>query len=286
MLPERPEPPADPPEARPPDDERAWHAWTAPIALVAAIVLALVGGLIVLIFAGITGAEVDAADPPPGVALPSAVVQQAAFIASAIIFAGLATPPRPEHFGLRPPRTTVGKAIGLIFLVFVGYLVFAGVWSTLVDLGGSAEEQLDGLGVDNNDLAIAFGAIVVCVGAPIAEEFFFRGFFYAALRNRWGPLLAALFTGGLFGVIHFTSADAAALVPLAVLGIGFCFLYEATGSLYPCIALHAINNSLAFGIAVDWEWQIPLLLFGSLLTCGAVAAGVTRRWRPAASHVS
>ena len=53
-------------------------------------------------------------------------------------------------------------------------------------------------------------------------------------------------TGLLFGGVHAGSAPALDLVPLAALGFGLCLLYRYTGSLYPCIAAHSLNNSLAF----------------------------------------
>jgi membrane protease YdiL (CAAX protease family) len=49
------------------------------------------------------------------------------------------------------------------------------------------------------------------------------------------------------------------LVPLAGLGFALCLLYRYTGSLYPCIAAHSLNNSLAFGDLEGWGWQIPVL---------------------------
>jgi membrane protease YdiL (CAAX protease family) len=95
--------------------------------------------------------------------------------------------------------------------------------------------------------------MVICV-APVAEEFFFRGFFYRALRSRYSILVAALIDGVLFGVIHWDFSDAEALLivpPLAALGFMFCLVYERTGSLYPVIALHALNNAIAFGVTIE-----------------------------------
>jgi len=55
-----------------------------------------------------------------------------------------------------------------------------------------------------------------------------------------------------------------------------------TGSLYPCIALHALNNSLAFGVSQDWDWQIPLVMLGANAVIAAVLLPVgERRPRPA-----
>jgi uncharacterized protein len=119
--------------------------------------------------------------------------------------------------------------------------------------------------------------MVVCV-APVAEEFFFRGFFYRALRSRYSLVVAAAIDGLLFGVIHFdfSSADALLILPpLAVLGFVFCLVYERTGSLYPVIALHAINNSLAYGDQADgWEVSAvlgPLMILACVLVPRLVA---------------
>ncbi len=87
---------------------------------------------------------------------------------------------------------------------------------------------------------------LTCVVAPICEEFLFRGYIFTALRNWRGTLPAALITGLMFGGVHVGSAPALDLVPLAALGFGLCLLYRYTGSLYPCMLAHSLNNSLAF----------------------------------------
>ena len=124
---------------------------------------------------------------------------------------------------------------------------------------------------------IAAGFMVVCV-APVAEEFFFRGFFYRALRSRYAVITAAAIDGLLFGVIHydFSGADALLFVPpLAALGFLFCLIYERTGSLYPVIAIHALNNAIAFGVTVEAVW--PSIVFGTLVLLGCAAVPRAQR---------
>jgi hypothetical protein len=120
----------------------------------------------------------------------------------------------------------------------------------------------------------------VAVVAPIAEEFFFRGFFFAALRNWKGLWPAAIITGLVFGGIHVGSAEVALLLPLAFFGFVLCLLRERTGSLFPCIVLHSANNSLAFGVSQHWSWQIPLLFVCALAAIGGAAALVRAKWAP------
>ena len=264
--PERP--PLAPPEPPEPEGERRWPPWSAPLARVTALIVATVGGLIVAIVATGFGYDFDAEDTPPGVLLGATFVQDIGFVASAILFARMSGPVWAQQFGLRGTR--ILSAVGWMGAAYIGFLVFLAIWAPLIGLDG-ADDQVDDLGIKDSDTALVFGAILVCVFAPVVEEFFFRGFFFTALRNWKGVWPAAVITGLVFGGIHLGSASADALLPLAVFGFGLCVVYAKTGSLYPCIALHAINNSIAFSTAIDWTWQMPLLVVGSLAVCGLVA---------------
>ena len=137
------------------------------------------------------------------------------------------------------------------------------------------------LGVNDSTVALLAVAFLVAVVAPIAEEFFFRGFFFGALRNWRGLWPAAIITGLVFGAIHVGSAEAAFLLPLAFFGFSLCLLRERTGSLYPGIALHCMNNSLAFGVSQHWSWQIPVLFACALGLISLVGLTVRARWTPA-----
>jgi hypothetical protein len=61
-----------------------------------------------------------------------------------------------------------------------------------------------------------------------------------------------------------------------VLGFGLCLLYHRSDSLYPCIAAHSLNNSLAFGVLEDWGWQIPVLMGGALAAIALLAVALRR----------
>ena len=102
--------------------------------------------------------------------------------------------------------------------------------------------------------------------APVVEEVFFRGFFYRALRSRFSWALAAALDGVVFGVIHWTGAATLSLLPLfMVLGFIFCAVYERTGSLYTSIAIHALNNALAFATMTDLNDAVPVVLGAGML---------------------
>ena len=275
-------PPPDPPElpegVEPTSGRPRWPPWTSFVALIAAFGGALGGGLVVAVIAAIAGA--DLANPPAAVNIVSLVVQDGCFIGAAIMFARMVAPVRPWQFGLRPPTVPPARALGAVIATYVGFIAFSAAWVAV--LGIDERDNLpDELGVNSSTVALIAVAFLVTVVAPIAEEFFFRGYFFPALRNWKGLWPAALITGTVFGAIHLGSAPAGYLVPLGVFGVLLCLLYARTGSLYPCIALHCLNNSIAFGTTVHWDWQIPLLLAGALATIAGAALAVRRAFGPA-----
>ena len=107
-------------------------------------------------------------------------------------------------------------------------------------------------------------AAVTTVLAPICEETLFRGLMFRSLCNWRGPWPAALITGALFGAVHGLSAPAADLVPLALLGVLLCGIYRWTGSLYPAIGLHVLNNSISLGVDEHWRWRAVELVVAAL----------------------
>jgi membrane protease YdiL (CAAX protease family) len=242
---------------------------------VAGFAAAICGYILIGVIASVAGA--DPADEPPGVLISATLLQDAALIASALVFARLAARPRPWQFGLRPAR--LWPATGWLLAAWVAFFVFSAAW--IAALGIEERDDLpQELGADDSALALGGVAVLVTVVAPIAEEFFFRGYFFAALRRWKGVWVAALLTGITFGAIHAGSAPAGYLVPLALFGFLLCLLYWRTGSLYPCIVLHALNNSLALGVSQGWSWQIPLLMLGANAAIAAVLVPLGRRSPP------
>jgi membrane protease YdiL (CAAX protease family) len=274
---ERPELPAgvEPTPVRGP-----WRAWTAWAALVAGFGAAIVGALVIGITSLGFGASLE--DPPPSVNILATVIQNACLIGAAVLFARMTGQARPEDFGLRPAR--VWPAIGWTLLTWVTFILVTAAWVTLLGVDDTQEDLPEELGVDESTIALLAVAFLVCVVAPIGEEFFFRGYFFTALRSWKGLWPAALITGLVFGAIHAGSSDPAFLVPLGFFGFALCLLYVRTGSLYPCIAAHAVNNSIAFGASQDWGWEILPLLAGALAVIAALLAAVRAIAGPAVAR--
>jgi CAAX protease family protein len=252
----------------------AWPPWTAPAALVSGIVVAAVGSLIVDIPAVVFGVKISTAHVPGGVEIADTAVQDCGFVLVALFFAHLGGR-RVEawQFGLRP--TPLWRAVRLIAITLVGFLIFSVLWG--VALHSGKEKLLEQLGAEQSTALLLLSAGLTCVVAPICEEFLFRGYIFTALRNWRGMWPAAVITGFLFGAVHIGSAPAVDLIPLAALGFGLCLLYRYTGSLYPCIVVHSLNNSIAFGGLENWSLAgVIALMVCALALIGLLVLGLMR----------
>jgi membrane protease YdiL (CAAX protease family) len=99
------------------------------------------------------------------------------------------------------------------------------------------------------DIAETFGTVpvqvlLIVIAAPISEEVCFRGFLFGGLRERLPRLAAALISALIFGGLHATTG-VSAVPPLIFFGFVLALLYEKTGSIWPGILLHMLNNSVA-----------------------------------------
>ena len=259
------------------DQTPDWPPWMAPAALLGALVLAAVGGLIVDLPAAAFGVNIASSHIPGGLEIADTAVQDLIFILTAVLFARIGgRKVRSWQFGLRPPRLRLLWTVLLPIGLFVAFVIFSVIWAGILD-ESTKEKILEQLGANEGTSLLLLSAALTCVIAPICEEFLFRGFIFTALRNWKGTWPAAIVTGLLFGGVHVGSAPVVDLVPLAFLGFGLCLLYRITGSLYPCIAAHALNNSIAYGSLESWTFpQVIALIVGSLLLIGAIVLAAKR----------
>jgi uncharacterized protein len=145
--------------------------------------------------------------------------------------------------------------------------------------------------------------IVVAVLTPLqaaGEEYAFRGYLMQAFgglfRSRWVAVVASAF---LFGLAHGLGQSAPIFFDRFAFGIVAGALVVLTGGLEAGIAMHVLNNWLAFGLALafgsmgsalnptggSW-WTIPVTLTQSLVYLGlayvvARRMGLTDRTDPA-----
>ena len=271
--------PPDPPELPAGvDPPPRWPVWYAPVGFLAGFAITLVVSAIAGVIATAAGADIE--DTPPELVVVLTLLQAVILSGTAIWLAGRTSKPRAWHFGLR--RARFWPSIGWAVLGLVSFFIFVVIYSALVTPEGEQSVTED-LGADESTLALIAAGFVVIMVAPVAEEFFFRGFFYRALRTRFGALSAAAIGGLVFGSIHFTGPETLELLPiLGALGFMFCVVYERTGTLYSVIGLHAFNNSIAYG--VETENAAVSVVMGSIMLLACTAGPRFLHRTPAGAH--
>jgi membrane protease YdiL (CAAX protease family) len=122
-----------------------------------------------------------------------------------------------------------------------------------------------------------FFVLVAAVVPAICEELAFRGLIQSGLRRSLGPKIAVIAAGFLFALLHLNPWN---FIGLWVFGCFLGYLVERSGTLYPSILGHMLNNSMAllvFSLQSAEEWDEPLefipwywTLVAGLVLVGAV----------------
>ena len=152
-----------------------------------------------------------------------------------------------SHFGI--PRLSLKSIcyvfVGLGIIYTAAYILDSiGFFRWLIDITHTPAEQdsVQYIRENAHKAIIIPTALQVIIVAPIVEEIFFRGFIFSTLIHRVSTPAAALFSGVLFGAIHFSLAQT---IVLSIFGVVQCYLYRRTGSILYPILLHFIFNTLA-----------------------------------------
>jgi uncharacterized protein len=263
-----------------------WPAWYAFAGFGSFLLVTLLAQSILALATG-----TEPGEPDPVVTVVGTLVMECIAFATAWGFTSLTAPPKLWHFGLRATR--FWPAVGWAAAGMGAFWVFTAIYSAAVqpDIEQNVTETL---GADQSTLGLIAAGIVIVGIAPVAEEFFFRGFMFRSLRGRFSVVVAALINGLIFGLIHYQACDPDArscsaaeglllVPPLAVLGMIFCLVYERTGSLFPAIAMHTFNNALAFAVQAD-GWAVSVVV-GPIVIAACVLVprqlGASRRPRMA-----
>lgn len=137
-------------------------------------------------------------------------------------------------------KALTGIVLG-VFALFVASYLYAAITEALHI---PAKTNVDVIQASANahpwtTLAILLSAVTV---APFCEETFFRGYFFQGLRLRINIWVAVVLSAVVFGFAH---GDLGSLALLIVIGLALAVLRWKTRSIWPGMALHALNNLLA-----------------------------------------
>ena len=89
----------------------------------------------------------------------------------------------------------------------------------------------------------AIGLFIFALSPAICEETLFRGVLLSAFKKRMPGWMSVLAVGCLFGLFH---VHLYRLLPTALLGILFSYIVYRSGSLWPAVLAHFVNNGIVF----------------------------------------
>jgi membrane protease YdiL (CAAX protease family) len=202
------------------------------------VLLALLVGHFVL------GGAIQALDLPFGLAFSEVFV-----LALPVLLLTRAQNFRPAEFlGLVPPPAAL-----VLASVVVGAITFffAGGINSLNNLivGEEIAKKFDPSALF--EIADPWRRALLVVGvsvlAPLGEELLFRGYLLRVLRARHGTRAALVITAAIFAAIHVNPASVLALFAL---GLVFGLLRVISGSLWPSLVAHALQNGTSSAIVL------------------------------------
>lgn len=95
------------------------------------------------------------------------------------------------------------------------------------------------------------GFITVCIFAPVLEEILFRGILLRGMLHQGiNPVIAIILSSFLFGLAHMNPWQ---FLGAGMLGTIFAFIYYRTKSLWMCIFLHSLNNTISFILMIKFQ---------------------------------
>lgn len=155
-------------------------------------------------------------------------------------------------FGFRRPRHAGFFAASLV--IGLGVPILGGLFTQWLAHGHPVPQDIRHLGRRTSlELRVALALAVISIG-PLVEELLFRGILLTSLLRTTAGVIARsryvgaiLLSGLLFGLVHLPDLGFFwfAVPNLVFLGLALGWLRLQSGSLWPCVLAHALNNALA-----------------------------------------
>ncbi|UCE63280.1 MAG: CPBP family intramembrane metalloprotease [Nitrospirota bacterium] len=148
-------------------------------------------------------------------------------------------------FGLRVAPGRIHRILPVIFVLFAAGLI--GDWMITVGVGSSHgsyhwTEWFDQSLVWGTPTDVAVTLVEYSIIAPMFEEVIFRGVLFATFRRRFGWGISAVFSALIFSLVH--GYGLVGLLTVFWSGVLWAWAYEKTGSLWPGMIAHGVNNLL------------------------------------------
>ncbi len=82
--------------------------------------------------------------------------------------------------------------------------------------------------------------LVIALTPAVCEELLFRGVVFHSLKEKSRPFAAMVVTAAIFGAYHLSLVK---FIPTGLLGFALCYVVYRTGSIFPAMLMHFMNNA-------------------------------------------
>lgn len=139
--------------------------------------------------------------------------------------------------------------------ILIALSALMGVISTLLgfDTQNVAHELLETIHKTKELGTLIILLVSAIIAAPLFEEFIFRGYLLQGMRDvisQKTPWVNVIISSVIFAGIHANVSQWQTMPALFILGCMLGWMYEKSGSLWPCIILHATFNAFNIGIVL------------------------------------
>lgn len=154
---------------------------------------------------------------------------------------------------IRPRQKDFGYAVLALGVYFALNIVLSVLIRVFVPVINLDQEQKIGFETASSPTQLVFVFLSLVILPPLVEEIVSRGLLFTGLRSKLPFITAAIVTSIFFGAAHLQFGSGspllwAAAIDTFVLSMVLCHLRERSGSLWPCITLHALKNGIAFTV--------------------------------------
>jgi membrane protease YdiL (CAAX protease family) len=173
----------------------------------------------------------------------SVIVAYIVLIVTSVWVARHAGPAR-QVLGLRP--VPLLRSAGLVLVALIATSIAAQLLEPIfhgVRSQGLTPDHFPG--GPSATLSVVAMTFATALLGPLGEEIYFRGLLCGRLLA-YGRVAGVAGSGLLFAAAHL---EADAFPVLALIGIALGTLYVVTGSLFPGVAFHVLNNAAALAVA-------------------------------------
>jgi len=214
----------------------AWGLWDPVIGLLLWLGLGVVGGIVSI-------ATDKSGSAAAGIGMIVAVtLPWLALVGWPALMTGVRGNGLFVDLGIRWRWSDIGWGVLWGLAAVVVAVVLAVVTQALFgEFSSSAGDLAEDLA--ENKLIFAVFLLTIMIGAPIAEEIFFRGFLFGALaKKRLPPVWAVVVSAAVFSLIHL---EPVRIILLFGIGLILGLARWLTRSTTTAIVAHVVNNSVS-----------------------------------------